>query len=961
MSKVNQPESSQDTEDTMADKATATDQENRLRHLKAKRNGHSSYIARLINELNPMLLAVDIPTDAWFNKRDTLVAQFANALGANDNIIDLVLSETDKNECFEFRKQKIDQRNVLLKLIDARIGSSDEGPMDDVKASDSVSQAGQVRPAAHALHVPRESRDTEAVSYVDSQQKSITSSVRSKINAEKARIRMEQLKKEQELQRQQLEIQQKIEMCRAEGEVRLAMSDVGGRSAEVSLQGRTERTLQEPQVRRSPPAGIPNSTELHQVTPSTSASIHSDALLKIQEQQLKLMEKLTLPPPKPSVFTGSVEDYPRWISAFTALVHNDSVDPGSKLYYLEEYTAGDAKDAVAPYLSEKTESAFEEAMATLKKIFGDPYSIYSVYKKRLDAWPKCKTSESLRKFLNYLKLTHQAMKTVKTMNSLSDPEFLKALLVRLPSQYHKKWRDKAKAKRDTSEMPEFTDFLKFVEECVEDAADPIFGYEALRTKVEEVEMSVSSSRSLSSSKDGNRPTLYRQSRSVNSLKTATEEEEAIKCIQCSKPHEVQQCKEFNTLDHKKKIEVLKNNGVCFSCLRRGHKAKFCKQRLKCDVCMRKHPTTLHEERNVGEPNGAADGQDSNEEATASSFCNRNETAEHCYASPIVPARLSHVSAPEKSVVVYALLDEQSDATFVLTDVLRRLNVKGSDVDLRLSTMHGSDVMRTQLVDGLRVQCLKGDVMIDLPRVYASDNIPAKRNQIPTQEMAMKFGCFKRIAKDILPCNKDTTVGLLIGCNCPRAIKPREVIAGEPDGPYAIRTCLGWGIVGPIDASGGSGETIVHKMITSEGSTPGILVGRDGAKEEMSLQRVLQMFERDSNDGPPETPVMSEEHRKFLALMDDEVVHLENKHYQLPLPLRPGVELPDNKKYVYHRLQGLRKKLGGNKTYKGDRHEQTIADIPKVRLEHPSTVLQQATQVVSRNAETTWCLFRPQSN
>ena len=41
------------------------------------------------------------------------------------------------------------------------------------------------------------------------------------------------------------------------------------------------------------------------------------------------------------------------------------------------------------------------------------------------------------------------------------------------------------------------------------------------------------------------------------------------------------------------------------------------------------------------------------------------------------------------------------------------------------------------------------------------------------------------------------VGILIRCYCPRALKPREVIPGKGDDPYAIRTLLGWGIVGPV--------------------------------------------------------------------------------------------------------------------------------------------------------------------
>ena len=41
------------------------------------------------------------------------------------------------------------------------------------------------------------------------------------------------------------------------------------------------------------------------------------------------------------------------------------------------------------------------------------------------------------------------------------------------------------------------------------------------------------------------------------------------------------------------------------------------------------------------------------------------------------------------------------------------------------------------------------------------------------------------------------VELLIGANCPRALEPVQVIASRDGGPYAMKTVLGWCIVGQI--------------------------------------------------------------------------------------------------------------------------------------------------------------------
>ena len=44
---------------------------------------------------------------------------------------------------------------------------------------------------------------------------------------------------------------------------------------------------------------------------------------------------------------------------------------------------------------------------------------------------------------------------------------------------------------------------------------------------------------------------------------------------------------------------------------------------------------------------------------------------------------------------------------------------------------------------------------------------------------------------------DIEVGLLIGLNCPNALRPGEIVYGEDSDPYAVRSVLGWYINGPL--------------------------------------------------------------------------------------------------------------------------------------------------------------------
>ena len=67
---------------------------------------------------------------------------------------------------------------------------------------------------------------------------------------------------------------------------------------------------------------------------------------EIQRQQVELMKKMCLPTPKPPVFSGNILAYPKWMLAFDALIDDEAVNPAHKLYYLGEYTSGQAQKMI---------------------------------------------------------------------------------------------------------------------------------------------------------------------------------------------------------------------------------------------------------------------------------------------------------------------------------------------------------------------------------------------------------------------------------------------------------------------------------------------------------------------------------------------------------------------------------------------------------------------------------------
>ena len=185
------------------------------------------------------------------------------------------------------------------------------------------------------------------------------------------------------------------------------------------------------------------------------------------------------------------------------------------------------------------------------------------------------------------------------------------------------------------------------------------------------------------------------------------------------------------------------------------------------------------------------------------------------------------------------------------------------------------------------------------------------------------------------CGQDTSyqddvdVGILIGCNCPRAIKPREVILGKGDDPYAVRTLLGWCTIGPViphqnaqedgdESDVATCNRIMSHEIGSDIPTNLNFIPKIQTKEEINPFAVKKMFEADFSERHSITQDFSQEDRKFLATVKDGIHHREDGHYEMPLPLKePSPNLPNNREVALRRLNQLKRRFDSNKKYKED--------------------------------------------
>ena len=152
--------------------------------------------------------------------------------------------------------------------------------------------------------------------------------------------------------------------------------------------------------------------------------------------------------------------------------------------------------------------------------------------------------------------------------------------------------------------------------------------------------------------------------------------------------------------------------------------------------------------------------------------------------------LRHPSLPDREVLTYALLDDQSNAVLVKDSVFERLGIEASPTNVRVSTvLHKDQLIASSRVRDLEVSDYHHQNSIRLPTGYTREDLPADDDNILTRRAANQWDHLAHIAKHI-PERRKVEIGLLIGRNVPQAMKTREVVNGKDNEPWAERYDLG---------------------------------------------------------------------------------------------------------------------------------------------------------------------------
>ena len=617
-----------------------------------------------------------------------------------------------------------------------------------------------------------------------------------------------------------------------------------------------------------------------------------------------------MPMLEPTIFSGDPIQYQKWEGSFDSFVNRRKLTPKEKLQYLEQYLDGAARDAVSGNCLLSSESDYNDARVVLKKRYGNNYIITQAYRERLENWPKIGNRDiaGLRKLADFLRLCCAATRDIPQLKILREVSEVKKMMAKLPDWMSRRWlrvvSNYSEKEGNTEMTPPFEDFVKFVcdESNVQDhpvnTAGPTTGSAVPSTKT------------------------------VRNLAVQQKPQARDPCLVCHKTnHDITHCFFLQKRPKPQQEEFIRDNKLCYSCLKPNHMTRDCKNKATCRECKKEHPTSLHPSKQQQSPRATTEA--SSQSATTESTPDVTTVAHHILNTDkqsascmIVPVEVFSANSTG-STTTYAMLDSQSDTTFITEDLLAGLNTASEPARLKLSTMTSKDkTIISRKVKNLQIRGLGQTTVVALPPAYTRPFIPVNRDHIPTPDTAKLWPHLSPIAAELHE-RSDIDIGLLIGYNCPHALAPRQVVTGNCSEPFAIKTDLGWSLVGNTGTPEDEDSIgVSHRILTKEipelenSAQPKKVVSFECKRQ---IKEIINLMDRDFTDLSSEPPISLED-RKFLTLMEEKIYQNATGFYTMPLPFRQKPPENNSLQVATRRLNLLQRKFNKDPAYKEQYHQ-----------------------------------------
>ncbi|CAE1275879.1 unnamed protein product [Acanthosepion pharaonis] len=531
-------------------------------------------------------------------------------------------------------------------------------------------------------------------------------------------------------------------------------------------------------------------------------------------------------------FNDRPEDYRAWKRSFQSAIRHLGLTYSEEMDLLVKWLGKESGEHARRLRSahlNHPERGLMRIWARLEECYGAPEMIEDALFKRVDDFPRLSNND-LPRLRELSDLATELLSAREDGNLpglayLDTARGLRPFITKLPSSLQDRWLSVGSEYKERHQVtfPPFKVFVNFITQQARIKNDPSFKVNPLVGRFPSQE---SKQRVVSVNKTEVSPTVFNTTRRQNK----DDNDPTQYCPLHKKFHSLLKCRAFREKPLKERETFIRNNGICFKCCSStAHIAKFCRMNITCNECnSEEHNTALH----PGPPpwpisiRSAAEngGEDNPPIATGvvsqcTQVCGGDLSEKSC--SKICLVNVYPADQPDKTVRMYAIIDEQSNRSLVRSDFFDTFKNDGPSFPYSLKTCAGVIQTMGRRASGFQVESLDGKNSLPLPSLVECDKIPNDRSGIPTPEAALHHPHLRKIAHLIPTVEPKTPIMLLLGRDILRVHKVRQHINGPHDAPYAQKLDLGWVIVGNVCLGKFHPPTIINTLHThiSDGGRP----------------------------------------------------------------------------------------------------------------------------------------------
>ena len=401
------------------------------------------------------------------------------------------------------------------------------------------------------------------------------------------------------------------------------------------------------------------------------------------EEKDKALKVKSIPPP---VFSGEIRDYPNFKEDYERLMKGSfHKDP----YALRSCLSGPALSVV-----QGVENDYDKMFKRLDDKFGDSCKLVDTILcdlKTIKPIGEGDTKSFIRvvEKLERCWLDMKRMSLEKEMNTTSMVSFIEKIM---PSTQKREWVLWSEQYRNSGNLFEkLLEFLlrerkvmEYMDSSVRACASSRVCHNADSEVMEGNSDMTSTIHKLKQEQSEMRQCLNQLTQSIQSLGKERKDSEVpwyrgSRCwLHDSNTHTIHNCKEFKEMNSSEKMEAIKYNHVCFSCLNGNHISKRCQSKRPCNInttegfkCNKFHHPLLHDAYIEGL-------------MFHMSLSGKYENRVRDKALLM----MSKVYSRDCNIPLNALWDPGSDITLVIFDTASRLGLTGKEVTLSVTKVGG---------------------------------------------------------------------------------------------------------------------------------------------------------------------------------------------------------------------------------------------------------------------------------